>query len=95
MMESELYRDVFSKWLAQGKAEGKAEGQAEGEAKGKAETIIHILTHRLGKVDRAVREQVRRLDDAETRQIWYNEALMALTAEEARRLADKIRGTIA
>jgi len=29
-----------------------------------------------------------------TRQIWYHEALLATSAEEARRLVDKIRGTI-
>ena len=98
LKESDLYRDVFAKWLEQGKALGEAKGEAkgevQGEAKSEAKTIISILTHRLGMVPQAVQEQVRNLTDPLTRQIWYSEALLATSAEEARRLVDKIRGTI-
>jgi predicted transposase YdaD len=98
IMESEMYREVFSKWLDQGRAEGEIKGEIKGEARGEArtqaETIVHILTHRLGKVDAKVRDHVRNLTDNETRQIWYHEALLATTADEARRLAEKIRLTI-
>ena len=94
LKESDLYRDVFAKWLAQGKALGKDEGKDEGKAETEAKTIISILTYRLGMVPPTVQAQVRNLTDPLTRQIWYNEALLATTPEEARRLVDKIRGTI-
>jgi hypothetical protein len=62
----------------------------KGETRSKAETIIRILTHRMGSADPAVRERIRALSDAETLTVWYEEALQAVDAEGARRLAEKI-----
>ena len=62
----------------------------KGKTRNKAETIIRILTHRMGSADPAVRERIRALSDAETLTVWYEEALQAVDAEGARRLAEKI-----
>jgi hypothetical protein len=83
LMESTLYRSIFEK--------GEAQGEARGEARGKAETILRVLTHRLGLLDPAVRERIRALSNVETLTAWYEEALLAVDAEGARRLVEKIQ----
>jgi len=75
LMESELYRSVVEK----------------GEARNKAETVIRILTRRMGALDPSIRERIRGLSDIETLDAWYDEALSVLDAEGARRLADTIQ----
>ena len=62
----------------------------KGETRNKAETIIRILTHRMGAADPVVRDRIRTLSDTETLSVWYEEALQAVDAEGARRLAEKI-----
>jgi hypothetical protein len=82
LMESVLYKSIFEK--------GVAQGIAQSEARVRAETIVRVLTVRLGAVDPTVRSRVRGLTDIETLQAWYDEALLTVDATEAQRLADKI-----
>ena len=56
----------------------------------KVDTIIRILTHRMGSLDPAIRERIRALADIETLTAWYDEALLVVDADQARQLADKI-----
>ncbi len=82
LMESVLYKDIFQK--------GVAQGAAQTEARVRAETIARVLTVRLGSVDSALRARIRGLKDIDTLQAWYDEALLAVDAAAAQRLADKI-----
>ncbi len=82
LMESVLYKSIFEK--------GVAQGVAQSEARVRADTIVRVLAVRLGAVDPALRSRVRELTDAETLQAWYDEALLAVDATAAQRLADKI-----
>jgi hypothetical protein len=75
LMESELFQEAFDR----------------GSVRSRIETIIRILTFRLGAVDQALRELVRTQDDPEILDAWYTESLMVTTPDEARRLIDKIR----
>jgi len=75
LMESTLYQSAVKK----------------GEAKSCAETIIRVLTYRMGSLDPAVRERIRGLADMETLTVWYEEALQVVDAEAARRLVEKIQ----
>jgi hypothetical protein len=90
LMESTLYRSIFEKGEAQGEARGRAQGEARGEAQSKTETILRILVHRLGFLEPGVRDRVRALSDVETLTAWYEEALLAVDANAARRLVEKI-----
>lgn len=83
LMESALYRSIFEKGEARGKTEGKAEAYAQ--------TIIRILTQRMGALDPVTRERIRALSDVETLAAWQEEAILVLDAEAARRLAEKIQ----
>ncbi len=56
----------------------------------RADTIVRVLTVRLGAVDPTLRARVRGLTDVETLEAWYDEALLAVDATAAQRLADKI-----
>ena len=47
---------------AEGKAEGKAEGEAIGAARGKADTLIRILTKRIGPLPKSLSAQIGRCD---------------------------------
>jgi hypothetical protein len=75
LMESTLYQSAVRR----------------GEAKSSAETIIRILSHRMGALDPALRDQLRGVSDLDTLTPWYEEALLAVDAEAAQRLAEKIR----
>jgi hypothetical protein len=86
LMASTLYREIFHK----GKAQGKAQGEALGEAKTWAETIVQVLSRRMGAIDPAIRERIRSVADAETLKAWYDEVLSVIDAEGAQRLADQI-----
>jgi hypothetical protein len=83
LMESELYKSIFSK--------GEAKGRTEGEAKTLAEMVIRVLMLRLGTMDPGVRDRIRAMSDLETLKLWCDEALLAADADAARRLAEKIR----
>jgi hypothetical protein len=78
IMERSLYKDIVAK------------GEARGELRIRAETIVGILTHRIGALDPAVRERVRGATDLTALAAWYQEALLVVDADGARRLADKI-----
>jgi len=88
-MESVLYKSIFEKGVAQGLAQSEAR-VAQSEARVRADTIVRVLTVRLGAVDPTLRSRVRGLTDIETLQAWYDEALLAVDAAAAQRLADKI-----
>lgn len=75
LMESTLYQSAM----------------ARGETKAYAETIVRLLSHRMGALDPSIRERVRKVTDAEILKPWYEEALLAIDAEGAQRLAEKIR----
>lgn len=83
LMESTLYQSAFAK------------GEARGEARGKAEvyvaTILRILAHRTGTLDPTIAERLRTVSNLETLSAWQEEALLAIDAEDARRLAEKIQ----
>lgn len=79
LMESTLYQSIFEK------------GEARGETRTCAQTILRILTHRMGALDPSVRERIQALSDVETLTAWYNEALLVVDSEGARRLAVKIQ----
>jgi hypothetical protein len=97
LMESELYRNIFERGEAKGEAIGEARGEARGEVKGearaRADTVIRILTHRLGLLDPAVRERIRSLSDPETLATWYEAALQITERQAAEQLVEKIRAT--
>ena len=48
--------------LEEGRAEGIAQGKAEGKAEGKADTLIQILTKRLGPLPKTIHTEVAHLD---------------------------------
>lgn len=89
LMESVLYKSIFEKGVAQGVAQSEAR-VAQSEARVRADTIVRVLAARLGAVDPALRSRVRGLTDLEALQPWYDEALLAVDAAAAQRLADKI-----
>ena len=89
LMESVLYKSIFEKGVAQGLAQSEAR-LAQSEARVRADTIVRVLTVRLGAVDPTLRSRVRGLTDVETLDAWYDEALLAVDATAAQRLADKI-----
>ena len=79
LMESELYKNILAK------------GEARGEAKSHVETIIGILTERLGALDPAIRERIRAVSDVETLGAWMQDVIRVRDAEAARRLVEKIQ----
>ena len=83
LMESTLYQSAFAK--------GEARGKAEAEARLYVETILRILAHRIGTVDSTIAERLRTVSNLETLSAWHEEALLAIDAEGARRLAEKIQ----
>lgn len=83
LMESTLYQSAFAK--------GEARGEAKAEARLYVETILRILAHRTGTVDPTVAERLRAISSLETLQAWHEQALLAVDAEGARLLAEKIR----
>ncbi|MDC3954209.1 hypothetical protein [Polyangium jinanense] len=83
LMASELYQSIFSK--------GEAKGEATGEIRIQAETVIRILSRRLGVLEPAVREWIRLASDRERLGTWYDMALVADDAEAANRLVETIR----
>lgn len=86
-MESTLYQSAFAK----GEAKGEAQGKAKGEARVYVETILRILVHRMGTVAPTVVERIRAVSSLELLKAWHEEALLAIDAEGARRLAEKIQ----
>lgn len=74
-MESTLYQSAFAK----------------GEARMCVETILRILAHRTGTVDPTVAERLRSVSSLETLKAWHEQALLAVDAEGARRLAEHIQ----
>lgn len=75
LMASTLYDSIFEK----------------GERKMAAETIVRLLTRRLGDLDPDVRERIRAITDTEVLMRWYDEALLVLDAEAARQLVERMR----
>ncbi len=75
LMESTLYQSAFAK----------------GEARMCVETILRILAHRTGTVDPTVAERLRSVSSLETLKAWHEQALLAVDAEGARRLAEHIQ----
>ena len=75
LMESTLYQSAFAK----------------GEARMCIETILGILAHRTGTVDPTVTERLRAVSSLETLKAWHEQALLAIDADGARRLAEKIQ----
>ena len=58
-------REALREGKAEGLAEGEARGKAEGEAKGKAETVLMILTHRLGTIPKPLEAKLYSITDLE------------------------------
>lgn len=83
LMASTLYQEI--------RAEGRAEGIKQGVAEVQRETILQVLTYRLGEVEPSVRERIQSVTSAEMLVSWQEEALRAVTAKAARRLAEKIK----
>ncbi|MRG91979.1 hypothetical protein GF068_08580 [Polyangium spumosum] len=75
LMESEL-------WLS---------AVAKGEARTQAETVIRILTRRLGGLEPTLQERIRGRADRETLATWYEAAIAVDDAEDAQRLVEVIR----
>lgn len=78
LMESQLYQSAMEK------------GGVLAEVRTKAQTISRILIHRMGAIDPAVDERIRGRSDLATLTAWYEEALLVVDADAARRLAEKI-----
>jgi hypothetical protein len=72
LMESELYREIFS--------DGRAEGWAAGEARGEAKSILSVLAARGIPVSDAVRERILACRDIPTLDVWVRRAAVAATA---------------
>jgi hypothetical protein len=85
-MASTLYKTIFK----EGKVAGLAEGKAKGEAKAYADLLVFHLARRLGVLDPAVRERIRKVPDIGILKAWYNEVVDA-DADKVRRLVDRIR----
>jgi hypothetical protein len=83
LMESTLYQSAFAK--------GEARGKAEGEAGVYVASILRVLAHRTGAVDPTVAERLRSFSTLETLKAWHEQALLAVDAEGARRLAEHIQ----
>jgi len=83
LMESVLYKEIFE--------EGEARGEARGAARTRADTLIRILSLRLGTLDPAVEARIRALSSPEALQAWFDEALVVVDAEAARQLVEKIQ----
>lgn len=79
LMESELYKSIFSK------------GEARGQVRSEAKTILRILSRRLGALDPALSERVQEMSDRETLTAWYEAALEIDDTEGAQRLVETIR----
>ncbi len=79
LMASTLYQSILEK------------GEARGQAKVCAETIIRLLAHWMGAVEPDLRERIRTRADLDTLTSWYDDALFLRNAEDAERLAEKIR----
>jgi hypothetical protein len=86
LMASTLYKTIFK----EGKVAGLAEGKAKGEAKAYADLLVFHLARRLGVLDPAVRERIRKVPDIGILKAWYNEVVDA-DADKVRRLVDRIR----
>jgi len=82
LMESALYRELFQ--------DAEIRGEARGEAQRTADTILRILTHRLGMVPPRVKQVVQGPIEPLVLEGWYHAALMAITADEAGRLVERI-----
>lgn len=81
-MGSELYESIIAK--------GEARGRVLGATESRAETVVRLLTYRMGAIPASVRERISTMTDAATLSAWYDEALLILDAEAARRLLEKI-----
>jgi hypothetical protein len=79
LMESTLWQSAM------------ATGAARAEAKLYAETLVKLLSYRMGALDVATRDRIRAVTDLETLKLWYEESLFLSDAEGAQRLAEKIR----
>ena len=82
LMGSELYESIIAK--------GEARGEARGTTAARAETVVRLLTYRMGAIPASVSERVSTMTDAATLSAWYDEALLMPDAEAARRLVEKI-----
>jgi hypothetical protein len=78
LMASTLYKTIFK------------EGKVAGEAKAYADLLVFHLARRLGVLDPAVRERIRKMPDIAILKAWYNEVVDA-DADRVRRLVDSIR----
>jgi len=90
LMASTLYQSIFKDGEAQGRADGETRGRAEGEAAHCAQTIVRILTRRVGELDPGVVARIRAVTSLDTLEVWLNEALDSPDDESARRLIAKI-----
>jgi predicted transposase YdaD len=90
LMASTLYQSIFKDGEAQGRADGETRGRAEGEAAHCANTIVRILTRRVGELDPGVVARIRAVKSLDTLEVWLNEALDSPDDESARRLIAKI-----
>jgi hypothetical protein len=77
-MASTLYQTIFEK------------GEARGRAGERADTIIRVLTRRVGPLAPAIMARIRSVSTIEALDVWLNEALDAPDAESARRLVEDI-----
>jgi hypothetical protein len=78
LMESTLYAGALTR----------------GRTEANKETLIRILSHRMGNLDPALRDRIRALSDVDTLTPWYEEALLVVDSDGAHRLAEKIRGAL-
>lgn len=89
MMQSELYRSIFSK----GEARGEARGKARGKAEGKADDLLRIFLRRRGPVDEAVRQRIQAETRIEVLDMWIDDALLARDEASFVRLLEQIQKT--
>jgi hypothetical protein len=83
LMTSTLYQEIL--------AEGVEQGVKQGATQAKKETLLQVLTYRLGAVEPTIRERIQALGSAETLTSWHQEALQAVNAKAARKLVEKIK----
>jgi predicted transposase YdaD len=91
LMTSTLYQEILAEGVEQGVEQGVKQGVEQGATQAKKETLLQVLTYRLGEVEPTIRERIQALGSAETLTSWHQEALQAVNAKAARKLVEKIK----
>jgi predicted transposase YdaD len=94
LMGSTLYREILAEGVKEGEKRGERRGKRQGVTQVKKETILRILTSRLGHVEPSVLTRLQALTSSEALSEWYEEALQAVNARLARKLLAKITSSL-